>query len=109
MNPDECSVRVVRILKQFSQCGVVRGISSKDFVYSLEIQRITAERTYEGSLVDCDGFVLAFFGQRKLLEASVVGHGETGRGADAVDECCLTGDVWRFAPGPDPHHTKSIA
>ena len=75
--------------------------TEQGFCLLVRIQRITAERTFEGSLVDCDGFVLAFFGQRKLLEASVVGQGETGRGADAVDECCLTGDVWRFAPGPD--------
>jgi len=110
MNLDERGIRVVRILKQFSQCGVVRGIPSKDFVYSLEIQRIMAERTYEGSLVDCDGFVLAFFGQRKLLEASVVGHGETGRERmrwTSVVSLVTCGDSPLALI--DPHHTKSIA
>jgi hypothetical protein len=57
-----------------------------------------AGRTYEGSLVYCDGFVLAFIGKGEFLETAVVGHGERVRkrtGRRSVD----TDDVWRFAPG----------
>ena len=42
--------------------------------------------TYEGPLVDCDGFILAFVRESELLQAFVVGHGRHVREVDVVDE-----------------------